>query len=160
MSNCVLVNWGIDNLLTALAASTAIIRLLFMVARGEVPVHQLLIWRLSSLIIFVLAILIASQRHFRWFSGGAEPSGLVLGFQCGLITWKYVLGNPSMRTLKLPYNKTGNSVAMETTEISYHNMCCSSMHLYLLTVDPYIIAKEFLTVNNLPAWYFDEVRGG
>ena len=28
-------------------------------------------------------------------------------------------GNPSMRTLKLPYNKTGNSVVMETTEIFY-----------------------------------------
>ena len=28
-------------------------------------------------------------------------------------------GNPSMKTLKLPYNKTGNSVVMETTEIFY-----------------------------------------
>ena len=26
-------------------------------------------------------------------------------------------GNPSMRTLKLPYNKTGNSVVIENIEI-------------------------------------------
>ena len=64
-------------------------------------------------------------------------------------------GNPSMRTLKLPYNKTGNSVAKETTEILYVLL---SLHLSPLTVDPYIAAEEFLTANNLPAWYLDEVR--
>ena len=55
-----------------------------------------------------------------------------------------------MRTLKLPYNKTGNSVAMETTEIFY--VLFSYAFISSLTVDPYITAEEFLTANNLPAW--------
>ena len=58
-------------------------------------------------------------------------------------------GNPSMRTLKLPYNKTGNSVAIETTEIFYV-LFIFAICLNSLIVDPYIAAEEFLTTNNLP----------
>ena len=51
-------------------------------------------------------------------------------------------GNPSVRTFKLPYNKTGNSIAMESIEILY-------MHVYLCIslLSLYIAAEEFLTAN-------------
>ena len=58
-------------------------------------------------------------------------------------------GNPSMRTLL--YNKTSNSVAMETIEILCAVHLCINMSP--LAVDPYIAVEEFLTANNLPAWY-------
>ena len=59
-------------------------------------------------------------------------------------------GNPSMRKLKLPYNKTGISVNA--------NLAHASCDTYCFIVDPYIAADEFLTANDLPAGYLDEVR--
>ena len=51
-----------------------------------------------------------------------------------------------MRKLKLPYNKIGYL-------LSYFIIYQS-----LLTLDdPYIAAEEFLTANDLPVWYLDQV---
>lgn len=63
-------------------------------------------------------------------------------------------GGPTMRKLKLPYNRDSKMPAWMALQL---HMCCDGIHFYSHQADPYVAAENFLSVNNLPSYYLDQV---
>lgn len=61
-------------------------------------------------------------------------------------------GGPTMRKLKLPYNRDSKMPAW----ILYCNWLMVFI-FYPYEADPYVAAENFLSVNNLPSYYLDQV---
>ena len=62
-------------------------------------------------------------------------------------------GGPTMRKLKLPYNKDSKMPAWKNTAAACMFDCIHHSH----SADPYVAAENFLSVNNLPSYYLDQV---